>query len=213
MPDSDMGYLYNTYETKDMCPKCGVGLVQKDDFRVSRVPKYPIWGLGWIFDEFFVRTDLYEKIFKPLGIKCRPMRKFKKDTIIDSFVQLVIPVIDEPLDLSAYAPRTCPHCGAIKYDPKPLGYYPQHEHPLPYIYKSREYFGGGFSANRKIFVSAYLRDLMIENKMMKLRDFVPCAKAEELSIKNQGLKEWIDAGWKRKETDLDNIIVAIPSDD
>ena len=213
MPDGDMGYLYNTYETKDMCPRCGIGLVQKDDFRVRRLPKYPFWGLGWIFDEFFVRTDLYEKIFKPLGIECRPIRKYKKDTIIDSFVQLVIPVIDEALDLSAYAPEICPHCGATKYDPKPLGYYPQHEHPLPHIYKSKEYFGDGFSANRKIFVSAMVRDLMIENKMMRYRDFVPCAKAEELGIKNQGLQEWIDAGWKRKEIDLSNIIVAIPSDD
>ena len=209
MPDYNMGYLYNTYEKKYMCSVCGIDMVQKDDFRVRKVPKYPIWGLGWIFDEFFVRTDLYEKIFKPLGIGCRPLRKYKDDSIIDSYVQLVIPVIDEPLDLSSYESQTCPKCRETKYEAKTYGYYPLQEHPLPYIYKSKEYFGDGFSANRKIFVSALVRDKMIENGMMGFRNFVPCAKAEELSIKNQGITEWKKADRKR-EIDLSNVIIAIP---
>ena len=190
MPDNDHGYLYNTYETRNLCSKCGIGKVQKDDFRVKKVPKYPIWGLGWVFDEFFVRTDLYEKIFKPLGIECRPLRKYKNGSIIASYVQLVIPVIDEPLDLSYYESLTCSKCGMTKYDAMTYGYYPLQEHPLPYIYKSKEFFGDGFSANRKIFLSAFLRDMMIENHMFTYRNFVPCAKAEELNIKNHELMKW-----------------------
>jgi hypothetical protein len=209
MPENDGGYLYKTYDTKDMCNECGVGLEQKDDFRVRKVPKYPIWGLGWIFDEFFVRTDLYKKVFKPLGIGCRPLRKYKDDSIIDSYVQLVIPVIDEPLDLSFYKSQTCPKCGETKYEAKTYGYYPLQEHPLPYIYKSKEFFGDGFSADRKIFVSALVRDKMIENGMMGFRNFVPCAKAEELSIKNQGIEEWKRVG-RKKEIDISNVIIAIP---
>ncbi len=75
MPDNDNGYMELTYDTINMCNVCGIGNIQKDDFRVKRVPKYPFWGLGWIFDEFFVRTDIYEKIFKPLDIACRTVRK------------------------------------------------------------------------------------------------------------------------------------------
>ena len=209
MPDYNMGYLYNTYEKKYVCSVCGIDKVQKDDFRVRKVPKYPIWGLGWIFDEFFVRTDLYEKIFKPLGIGCRPLRKYKDDSIIDSYVQLVIPVIDEPLDLSSYKSQTCPKCGETKYEAKTYGYYPQQEHPLPYIDKSKEFFGDGFSANRKIFVSALVRDKMIENGMLKYRDFVPCAKSEELSVKNQNMLEWQFAGRNKKH--ICKMIVAIPN--
>ena len=97
-------------------------------------------------------------------------------------MQLVLPVIDEPLELSYYESLTCPECGETKYDAMTCGYYPLQEHPLPFIYKSKEFFGSGFSANRKIFVSAYLRDLMIEKGMMKHQNFVPCAKAEELGI-------------------------------
>jgi rubredoxin len=209
MPDNDGSYLYKTYETKEMCPKCGVGKVQKDNFRVKKVPKYPIWGLGWIFDEFFVRTDLYQKIFKPLGIECRPLRKYKDDSIIESFVQLVIPVIDEPLDLTYYESWTCPMCGTTKYNAMTIGYYPLQEHPLPYIYKSKEIYGDGFSAYRKIFVSACLRDLMIENKMMGFRSFVPCAKADELSIKNQELMKW-PKNIKTMGFDIGNLRIAIP---
>lgn len=209
MPDDNQGYLYNTYETKKMCSKCGIGTVQKEDFRVKKVPKYPIWGLGWIFDEFFVRTDLYEDVFKPLGIECRPLRKYKDDSIIDSYAQLVIPVIDESLDLSYYESLTCPKCGITKYHPKTLGYYPLQEHPLPYIYKSKEFFGDGFSANRKIFVSAFLRDLMIEKHMFTYRDFVPCAKADELNIKNQDLMKW-PKPQKTMGYDTSDIIIAIP---
>lgn len=77
-----------------------------------------------------------------------------------------------------------------KYDAMTFGYYPLQEHPLPHIYKSKEFFGDGFSAHRKVFVSAHIRDLMIENKMVNYKDFVPCAKAEELNIKNHDLLEW-----------------------
>ena len=196
MPDKNMGYLHNTYETKDMCGECGIGLVQKDDFRVMKTPKYPFWGLEWIFDEFFVRTDLYEQLFKPLGVGCRPLRMYKDDSIIDSYVQLVIPVIDEPLDLSTYEYQLCHKCSVKKYDPKPHGYFPLHEHPLPYIYKSREFFGDGFRAFRKIYVSVRLRDLMIAKGMTKLGCFVPCASPKELSIKNHGMVEWLNVGKK-----------------
>ena len=137
MPDHNLGYLYNTYETNKMCSECGIGIVQKEDFRVRKVPNYPFWGLGWIFDEFFVRKDFYEIVFKPLGIKCRPLRKYKDNSIIDSYVQLVIPVTDESLDLSTYEFETCPKCGVKKFNPKTFGYYPLQDHPLPFIYKSK----------------------------------------------------------------------------
>ncbi|MBR1463962.1 MAG: hypothetical protein IJ604_11405 [Prevotella sp.] len=210
MPENK-GYLHNTYNTKNMCKKCGTGLIQKDDFRLRRVPKYPFGGIEWIYDEFFVQTDLYEKVFKPLGIESRPLRKYKDDSIMETYVQLVIPVIDEPLDLSFYEYQRCPLCGVKKYDPMTYGYFPLQEHPLPHIYKSKEYFGDGFVAYRKIFVSASLCDLMIKNKMMRYWGFLPCAKSKELSIKNEGMLEWIEPGIKRLNPEA-HIIVAIPDD-
>ena len=215
MPDNDNGYMELTYDTINMCNVCGIGNIQKDDFRVKRVPKYPFWGLGWIFDEFFVRTDIYEKIFKPLDIACRTVRKYKKNKenpIIEEYVQLVLPVIDEPLDLSYYESLKCPKCGVTKYDAMTFGYYPLQEHPLPHIYKSKEFFGDGFSANRKIFVSAHVRDMMLENKVLRFRDFVPCAKNEELSIKNHDLLKW-PKPQKTMGYDTSHIYIAVQSFD
>ena len=80
---------------------------------------------------------------------------------------------------------------------------------MPYIYKSKEYFGSGFRAFRRIYVSSYLRDMMIEKGMMRCRYFVPCAKSEELSIKNKGMMEWLNAGRKIKDEDITNFIVAV----
>jgi len=193
MPDSDLSYLYNTYETKNMCKKCGIGAIQKEDFRVLKTPKYPVWGLEWVYDELFIRKDLYRKIFEPLGIGFRHMRNFKNDSIVDSYIQLEIPLINESLDFPSYYPNKCPICGVIKYDPKVQGFYPLHKHPLPYIYKSMEYFGSGFSAYRKIFVSAFIRNLMIKNGIFKIGAFIPCAKSEDLSTLNHDFQEWSNA--------------------
>lgn len=190
MPDNDFGYLDTTFDTKEMCQECGIGNVQNNNFRVKKVPKYSIWGLGWVFDELFIRTYLYEKIFKPLGIKSRPLFKYKTDCLIDSYVQLIIPVIKEPLNLFEYESTICSKCGSIKFDSKIRGYYPLQEHPLPYIYKSQESFGGGFNAHKKIFVSAFLRDIMIDNKVFRTNDFIPCVKSDELSEKNHEITLW-----------------------
>ena len=45
---------------------------------------------------------------------------------------------------------------------------------------------------------------MIENGMFKLRDFSPCAKAVELSVKNEGMMEWLNAGRKMGSAGTDH---------
>lgn len=174
MPESAGPRYYNVFEESPMCTKCGVELVQKADFRMRKVPKCTFVRFIDIPDVFFVRTDLYEKIFKPLGIGCRPVRVNRNNEIMPEYVQLIIPVIDEPLDLSDYTTEICPVCGVTKYHAQVHDFFPIQKHPLPHIYQSKEFFGSGFLAFRKTFVSAYLRDLMIENKMMRLYFFDPC---------------------------------------
>lgn len=43
-----------------------------------------------------------------------------------------------------------------------------------FIAKRDRYFGSGASASKKVFVSAQLRDKMLEYKLIKLNWFVPC---------------------------------------
>lgn len=64
---------------------------------------------------------------------------------MEDVFQLVIPIIDESLDLSDRQHWLCPVCGEMKYDfvHKDYPFFPLHEHPLPGIYKTKEYFGAG----------------------------------------------------------------------
>lgn len=174
MPDGDFGYIELTYDTSNYCDKCGSGAVQKDSFRLKNVPKHIIFQLTWVYDELFVNIDVYYRIFKPLGITYKDVSLVKGDKKIDSVVQLIIPEITELLNLSDYRSQTCSNCGQVKYEAQAQGFFPIQENPLPHIYKSKEYFGDGAAANKKIFISAELRDVLIKEKIMKYQWFTPC---------------------------------------
>jgi len=173
MPDN-LEYQELTYDMEVHCLKCGMIIVQKDAFRIQKVPKHKIFGLTWVWDELFVQLDVYQNIFEPLGIKCREVKLYRGDKIIPNIVQLVIPDTEEPLDLHEYSSQICPVCGRIKYEAKVNGFYPIHQHPLPHLYRSKEYFGDGGAASRKIFISGELRDILIKEKLMKYYWFDPC---------------------------------------
>ena len=148
--------------------------VQKDAFRLKKAPQHKLSGLTWVYDELFVQLEVYHSIFEPLGIKCREVKLFKGDKIIPNIVQLVIPDTDESLDLHEYSLQICPVCGRIKYEAKVNGFYPIQRSPLSHLYRSKEYFGDGAAANRKIFISGELRDVLIKEKIMKYYWFDPC---------------------------------------
>lgn len=177
MPDNDFGYLNLTYSLgSDYCEKCCMNISQKDDFRIKNLPKAKFWSLGWVYDEFFVDKAIYEAVFRPCGVACRSVKNYKKETVIDSIVQLVIPDTGQPLDLSGYDYEVCPVCGKRKYHPAIKGFFPIQENPTLHIYKSKEYFGSGGSASKKVFVSAQLRDKMLEYRLINWRWFAPCVK-------------------------------------
>lgn len=175
MPDCDFGFRDLTYSnTKDYCANCDIQKKQKDDFRIKQIPKSKFWTLEWVYDEFFVEKTIYEDVFRPFGVACRSVRNYKKDTVIDSIVQLVIPDTEQSLDLSEYKYEICPICGNRKYHPLIKGFFPLQENPTLHMYKSKEYFGSGASASKKVFVSAQLREKMLEYKLIKLDWLVPC---------------------------------------
>lgn len=180
MPDCDFGFRDLTYSnTKDYCANCDIQKKQKDDFRIKQIPKSKFWTLEWVYDEFFVDKDVYDTVFKPFGVDCRNVKHYKDDSDVSSFVQLIIPEIEQNLDLGDYEYNTCKKCGRIKYDPSIKGYFPLQETPTLHIYKSHEFFGSGSFAYKRIFVSAQLRDKMLEYKLVKLNYFAPCSQVQK----------------------------------
>ena len=169
-PEDDFGFINLTYKTDDYCKKCGIGKVQKEPFRL----KEPKWGnkmmfeLNWIFDEVFVKKELYENLFKKLGLECWPVILHKKNVVIDNTVQLKIPVVKIPLSLEKQPYQTCKLCKKKKYDPQVKGFFPGFTKKVPDlpIFKSSEYFGDGLSAINRIFIN---RQLYTELEKLKTK--------------------------------------------
>ena len=164
-----------TCEWQDNCTSCHYNAVQIDDYRVSKVAKHKLWGFfAWVFEVLFASVDLYQEVFEPLGIGCRPLRT-KGGKIIDGVVQLVLPVIDEDMVFLNHNYRECPECGKRKYVGAPINpFYPLHKHPLPHIYLSKERFGDGWFSDREIYISTELALKLIKMKELKYEWLIPC---------------------------------------
>ena len=136
-PEEDFRYESISFDAEKICTECDCGRVQTNDLRVKKLSKHGFWTFfSWLTDEFFVSEKVYEEVFAPHGIEKRSVIKGGK--VVDGVYQLVIPVIDEPLDLSDRDHWKCPVCGETKYTMNHHHYpfFPQHKSPLSGIYKT-----------------------------------------------------------------------------
>ncbi len=180
MPQEDGGWEALIYDLSDYCLECGTGYNQKAPFRMKSEPK---WGkrhllqLHWIYDEYFVLPEVWQEYFKPLGIDCRPVLHYKKETELKTVVQLVIDeVATSPLKREALEGEYCRHCERIKYNYVVRGYWPPFAEPQNgLIFKTQEYFGSGHAADKGIIVSNQLYRIIVDNKLKGV-DFKPLAE-------------------------------------
>jgi len=175
-PEKDFAYRSITYDSSELCESCGTGLRQIAPFRFLR-PR--IWGkkavlqLNWVFDEYFVKPDVWGSVFKPLGIGCMPVLLHKSGAVIDSVVQLENKLTVD-LHLNGFDFEQCPACGRSKYLPVTRGYHPKPSETDLSIFRSTQYFGSGASANKAVIVSAALYR-RIRDTNLKGVDFLACA--------------------------------------
>lgn len=182
-PDEDFRYKSISFDAEKICSKCGCGRVQTNDLRVNKLSKHGFWTFfSWLVDEFFVSEKVYEEVFAPHGIEKRSVIKGGK--VVDGVYQLVIPVIDESLDLSDRDHWKCPVCGETKYtmNHRQYPFFPQHKNPLPGIYKTKEYFGAGHDshqAQHQIIISKDVADKLLKSKDLKKEWLIPCRSKED----------------------------------
>lgn len=176
-PAKDNIYLDSTYDTTSYCSKCGTGLVQKEPFRFK---KEPIWGkkgilqINWIFDEFFVNTSIYERIFKPLGIEKISVENIKTGKKLETVVQLKITERVD-LDMKKHDVNTCVSCGAIKYQSVTRGFFPSLISSLnegEHVAKTSNYFGSDNNAYKAVIVSKDVYQKIISEKVKGI-GFIP----------------------------------------
>lgn len=178
-PENDFGFLAETYDLTDYCAECGVGKHQIAPFRMKGEPK---WGkrhilqLNWVFDEFFVLPEVWERAFQPFGIGCRPVVDFRSGQNLQTVVQIDNTAIaTSKLRIAENQPaEACTSCDRRKYLPISKGPFPSFvEEPTEPMLKTQEYFGSGASAWRAVIVSSALFQVVKEQKLNGV-DFIPC---------------------------------------
>lgn len=167
-PDEDVfGYRQATYDLADWCETCGIGMKQKAPFQMKSEPK---WGrngilqLIWVYDELFVTPKVWTTVFKPHGIGSRPVMN-TKGVELKTVVQLVV---DENVGVvtEGLPSERCARCGRAKYLPVTRGPFPALTgKPSHAMAKTREYFGSGAAAQKRVLVSQELARSAIAEKV------------------------------------------------
>lgn len=160
-PNGNYEYKHLTYDDADMCSGCHGGLVQKGPFRVYGEPAWKrrqIMQLNWIYDEFFVSPEVWERVFKPFGLDKWPVAKNRKGELYESVVQLKIDYMSPSrLRLCGHPLEICKTCGRVRYRPFVRGMLPgPEEFPDAPIFKTLEVFGSGWQNYRRVIISRQL---------------------------------------------------------
>ncbi len=152
------GYRNATYDLTDYCEQCGIGLRQRAPFQMKAEPK---WGrngilqLNWVFDEYFVAPEIWTTLFRPQGLACRPVLS-TNGAELETVVQLVVEE-EAAVSTDGLASEKCSRCGRVKYQPVMRGPFPSLTSDPPCaVVKTRDYFGSGAVAHKRVLVSREL---------------------------------------------------------
>lgn len=153
----DYGYLQATYDLSEYCERCGIGLKQEAPFQMKGEPKWgrkSILQLNWVFDEYFVTPEVWEAVFKPHSIDCRPVLN-TKGTELKTVVQLLVrDEVDVVTNGLAVEEAVCLRCSRTKYLPIARGTFPALiDEPFTAMVKTRQFFGSGASAHRGVLIA------------------------------------------------------------
>ncbi len=158
-PDNDGGFKAVTYELKDCCGECFVGKRQKASFRLKAEPKWgrrSLFRLHWIPGEFFVKPELWRKVFQPRGIGCRSVHN-RNGAELKTVVQLVIEEEVALRSAEGLKQERCMRCGQVKHRHGGRGFFPPlASEPLAPLARTREWFGSGWEAGGKVLISQEL---------------------------------------------------------
>jgi hypothetical protein len=155
-PQEDFAYREKTFDLTRYCARCGIGMVQNAPFQLKSEPR---WGnrsllqLNWVFDVFFARTDVWAEVLRPLGVASRSVTDVGGHAL-ETVVQLV-PSAEVDIVADGLPSETCERCNRVRYFPVTRGHFPAIENAPPDapLLETRQYFGSGAAAHRRVVVS------------------------------------------------------------
>lgn len=150
---------------------------QIGDFKLIGEPRWGKAGIGATFDTgdiFFTTPEIYEKIFKPLGIECRQVLAYGNQKPLKTVVQLLSQgvsksklIIEENRITEKYFIK---EWNMTKYMLSGEFFAPSFEtSPGNFdFFVSQEYFGSGGMNENEVFISQRLYQLLKEDKIRGL---------------------------------------------
>lgn len=171
-PEDD--YLQRVYDLSGYCSACGVGKRQKAPFALTAFPKgKTIFQTNWVFDEFFVQKDLWEEVFRPIGVNFIPVLLKKSGGESQEFVQLQIDARSD-VELAGLDFAVCSTCARRKYVPVARGHFPALSGAGAPISKTSVEFGSDALAYSPVLFRA---DLLgsFSSQVLKLLSLAPSA--------------------------------------
>jgi hypothetical protein len=129
--------------------------------------------MNWEAEEFFVKRDVYEAVFRPFGIAFRSVVLDKTGAELDTVVQLSIEAVADVNMDGIPLEHVCSRCSRKSYQRSCRGFPPMPVHADASIFKSTQYFHG---SERRVYVSNSLYRNIAEVKL-KGADFGPCLDA------------------------------------
>ncbi|MBS3913213.1 MAG: hypothetical protein KG003_01840, partial [Bacteroidetes bacterium] len=137
----------DNYELSCQNRMCWAGKIQRNPFILSQInhlDKLRIFESNWIFDDIFMKTEIYTEYFKPLGLNYIPVMRLRPKSPNPKIVQLDIPILDHEIENHKMTFAKCEQCGNKIYDNIQLDYMPLPEIlPKFPIWKTKETFFGG----------------------------------------------------------------------
>ncbi len=177
-PETNRRELWgNTFANN--CFECGIHVDQIAPWQIKqpKLGSHRLFMLNWVNDVLFADKELYQSFFKSILIEKKEVILYKKNTTIQSVVQLDIPTAMFKLELNNLNFSTCPVCSRIKYTPTVSGFYTSPKENNLTIVRTQEFFGTGHAAFNKIIVSNEIMQQLIKRKLAKIHQFIPFVRA------------------------------------
>lgn len=181
-PSDDCGYRKLTYDLANYCSTCGIGKTQIAPFRLKSEPKWGkrrIMQLNWVFDEFFVHPEVWEQLFRPVGINCIPVLEHNTGKPLQTVVQLQIDeVATSALSMADQPSEMCSICARKKFVPITGKFFPPFTSKQSgNLFKTQECFGSGASAwNATVASSSVYR--AVQGLKLSSMTFVPMSASD-----------------------------------
>lgn len=157
-PQPEDGFAYKGLTYHDVCSRCGSKGEQRAPFCMAGEPRWgtrSIMSLHWEYDAVFVKPEVFDEVFEPLGFRSREVHD-RRRSILKTVVQVEI-TERVPLDVRALKGRTCRACGRRRFSPEVLGDRPRLlAPPTSDLSSSREHFGEGLAYFALTIASARL---------------------------------------------------------